>query len=201
MIPVRTLLEDDVIGRLEPLLLKRGGYLKGVRPYNGEIHRAQFSEVREQLGAGAPAILLSFDDATDELRGNLVAGAAEDMELSLWLCGTSLRGRAEQLRGGPGGEEPSIYQMLDDTFRLLCGKTPEVGGAPLDGAECYRPVRVRRVGGDPDLTIYQRLFHIRVDLEAAFAYVAELDQVTIRYKLPAPDTTTLVTTTSNPEDD
>lgn len=133
MASMRGLVEGAVVDALRPLLKQElggdaGGYLHAVDLYNSELEGDDVPAIREALNGRAPAILVFSDSgryrSVQEQRRRYV----NDLSLVLLVVSNTARGRVAQTHGGPDGDDPGCYQIVEDTFDLLAGAQLGVDG-------------------------------------------------------------------------
>jgi phage gp37-like protein len=161
MTTVRASVEDGVILNLRPLHVKEStGYLRVIKPYNGELTPGRESEDFQRATQGAlPAVLVTtaagaYDDRT-------VGGRVADnvFEIVLLVGSHNLRSPEARTRGDGQSRDPGIYQIIEDIRGRLFNR-------PLEGAigACNaRPITEDSVLRSPDRSIWALTYQIRTD--------------------------------------
>lgn len=119
---VRARLEDAIIAALSPLLTTNGGYLQGIRPYNGEVH-GEPDDVKIDLLGQAPAVLVGTGVGRDTQEISNRYYTQELIEIEVFLISTDLRLREARTRNVGG-----IYQMLRDVRSRIQGLALDIPG-------------------------------------------------------------------------
>lgn len=156
---VRTLLEDNILERLSPLLIRAGGYLQATRPYNGEVHGPAPAEVLRELEGQAPAILVGIGDGKEEDASNRYV-TREEITVELFLLSNSMRSKVQRTRGDGG-----IYLMLRDVRGLLGGWNHGILGVSV-----LKPKGDRPIVRSPGFTIWQVLYTVQAEYKQPDRY-------------------------------
>lgn len=177
-ISLRRRLEDAVIAALKGL-----PYLRGARPYNGEM--ADPERVREALAGFYPGVLVATDDGA--YRGLSVQQRrwTEEIKLELLVCSGNLRGREAQVRGDSRTDQkadPGIYAMLEDVRDQLAGVELDV-----DGVGVLVPVSVTRQIHLADLSVWRATYSADADAVAKEPTRATITEVAGDFNVPSPD--------------
>ncbi len=127
-----------------------------IRGFEGVGERETIDRYLTRSFSRFPAILVVYGGATGESRDTQQFNWTVETEWGLIVADKTLRGTGEAIRGGPAGENPGAYRILDDLFDEMVGNR---FGLPIDGAEYLRD-RVVFVGGG--IAAYAVDYRIRI---------------------------------------
>lgn len=122
MTALRTLIEDDMLAALTPLLKSEGEYLGTLKAYHGEITGIggdkSLDEIRNLIGA-MPAALIMTGGARFSNASMAADSAVVEMDCTVLCVTDNLRSRSKRARGD--GTDPGMWQMLEDLRERLQG--------------------------------------------------------------------------------
>lgn len=150
---MRVRIEDAIVARLLPLVasVSAGGYLQGVRVYNGECHGRDPAEVEVNLNGQMPAILVAAGKSVETLQNRYLSH--EVIEIELYLCSRDMRVLEARTRGAAG-----IFQMAKDARILLQGWDLGLGG----NVSTLRPGELSPVLRSKELSIWMLSYAVTV---------------------------------------
>jgi hypothetical protein len=128
-VALRRLIEDRVLLLLDHLRIEQGGYLRAVKPYQGDTDPdGEDVDLNRVLNGQAPACLVTTGDANFETPSVSRRYTTSEVVIDLLVVSNNLRMAEDAARGAPA--DPGIYQMVEDVHEALFGSSL---GLPLVG--------------------------------------------------------------------
>lgn len=161
----RKMVEDAVLIRLAKYMRLNGGFLKALRPYNGEIDEDNADDFYRELQGDSPAILVSTGTVRYEDGALTARQVTSALTVDMLLVSSTFRGHSERTRGDVATAaedvvsygDPGIYYMLATVRRALMGRPLGV-----EGAGVLRPVTEQALYTIQNMTAWRAVYRVPV---------------------------------------
>jgi hypothetical protein len=165
----RKVVEDGVILRLTGLLRSNGGWLKLLKPYNGEIDEESQDDVMSIVQGNNPAILVSTSTGRYDEQSITARGISHVLTVDILCVSSTMSGPAERTRGyvdtGPDAVvdagDPGIYFMLASVRAALMGRW-----LGIEAAGTLRPVSELMLYTTANHTAWRAIYRVPVRINA-----------------------------------
>jgi len=176
-------IERAIIVQLAPLSVARGGYLRFIGQYNGELDASAsgLDSMQRRLLGQQPAVLVTTSRRSFELKGMKRGRAEVSLEIFLVVISAHLRSHeARNLGDGAAGAmaDPGIYQILEDCQSLVWNV--ELGVA---GAGPARPVSEVFIAQAPELTAWRAHYTVEHDAHPPVVAGVPFESIEHRHNL------------------
>ncbi|MFH0901892.1 MAG: hypothetical protein V2A73_14780 [Pseudomonadota bacterium] len=181
---VRSAIEDELVTLLAPLKLvslggSAGGYLRALTVYCGPLEGAEVDEVKDAIVGRTPCVLLRSGDASLECISVERSRNLRNLDIDVLACSGNLRSFSARARGGTSGEDPGVYQILEDLHEILAGYESTVTGVGT-----YQPTGESVQYQLADLCVWSARYTVQTNVNRPAATgVEDLEEIHVEHNL------------------